>query len=267
MHGGTMRIFHDEPLSLHTTMRVGGNADHYIVAKTIEGLKNALKIAARRPVFVIGGGSNLIVRDKGFRGVVIEPAFSKITVSGTVMKVQAGATVQEIIDFAIAHNLSGVECLAGIPGRLGGVICMNAGYTKPISSLVKSVMVMNYDGKITKMLPDKLKFGHRSSIFLSKKLIVLSAELQLKRGHCKEIVEMHLQKRAYTQPIEYPSCGSVFKKTNLFYYQGYGNERAEVRKSFIINLGGAKAADVLEIIKKIQQESNFELEAEIIGEE
>jgi UDP-N-acetylmuramate dehydrogenase len=262
-----MKILYDEPLRKHTTYNFGGKADEYFIADTIEDLRTALDMAETYPIFIIGGGSNLIATDKGFRGVVIEPAFCSISAKGTRMIVDAGATVNDMISFAMANNLKGIECIAGIPGRLGGLIAMNAGYTKPISTILKSVTVMDYDGNISVMLRDDLQFGFRSSIFQKKKLIVLRAELQLEEGDCRGAVSRYLTRRRLTQPIEYPSCGSVFKKEALKEFQGYGNDRAIVKGSYIVNLGHAKASDVLWIIKHIQAKRHVELEAEIIGEE
>lgn len=258
-----MKTLYDEPLSEHTTYKFGGKADTYIIAESFDDLQVAL--STDKKIFIIGNGSNLIVTDKGFRGTVIEPIFNKISVKGLMLTVEAGASVNDMIDFANLNNLKGLECIAGIPGKLGGLICMNAGFTKPISTLVHSVTVMDYAGNVKIMQKNELEFAYRTSIFQKKKLIVLSANLKLERGYSRAIVQEYLKMRKLSQPTEYPSCGSVFKKNNLKDYQGYGNKKAVVKKSFIVNLGGAKASDVLAIIDHIKQ-SGAELEAEIVGE-
>ena len=253
----------------HTTYKVGGPADCFIEAFSVSSLRSALKWSEGQPIFVIGNGSNLIVRDKGIRGAVIKPCFDQITHKGTTVHAQAGASIENLIKYTIDHELTGAEILTGIPATIGGAVCMNAGYMAWISRLVKGVSVMDLQGKEWSISAEEARFGYRNSRFLEERLIVTGVSLELKHGDCSKDVRRLKELRRLTQPIDLPSCGTVFKKNGLKAFQGLRLGDAEVRGSFIVNLGKATAEEIIGLISEIQNRSGgkLELEAEIVGEE
>jgi len=260
-----------------TTFKVGGPADTVFQPKDVDSLVDILSICHTHsiPMTIIGNGSNLIVRDGGIRGIVIRicdvlNCILRINSSNNLM-VGAGTSVEELIQYCIKNNLKGPECLCGIPGTIGGCIYMNAGYTGEIAPLVEKVVAVHKSGSyIKEFKQEEMAFGYRTSVFHNKEYIILHAFLCLTPGDCRETVEKYKAHRKKTQPIDYPSCGSVFKRANLQSVKGMAVGDAEVSTlcpSFIINKGRATAGDILHLIQNIQDKLGpLELEAEIIGE-
>ena len=269
MLGGIlMHILNNVFLKDYTTYKIGGKADTLIFAESIEDLKLILLdcnlLYHKKEILILGNGSNLLINDKGFNGIVIKPIFKNILIKENKMTVQAGTTVDDMINFCISNNLTGLEIITGIPGNLGGVITMNAGFTKSISSIVDKVKVMDYSGNIKILNNKQMQFGYRTSLIQKEKLIVLEAVLNLKHGNIKPQVEKYIKLRTNNQPINYASCGSVFKKNNLHEFQGWSEGGAEVIKSYIVNKGNATFNDIITLINKIKKASKVKTDLEVI---
>ncbi len=282
----------NEPMSRHTTFRIGGNADCFITLDNEETLKTIVKMCKEMntPYYIIGNGSNLLVSDKGIRGVVIQiyKGMNQVSVEGTKIYAQAGALLSQIAKSAITHELKGFEFAAGIPGTLGGAVVMNAGaYGGEMKDIIESVRVLSYEGEVKELMLDELELGYRTSILAKKDFIVLGATLRLEKGEISSIKakleELKIQ-RVTKQPLEYPSGGSTFKRPEGYFaakliddaglrgYQVGGAQVSEKHCGFVINVGGATANDVVIltdfIAKKVKEEFqiNIELEVKKIGE-
>jgi len=282
-------------LKQHTTFNIGGPARFYIEPKDSDDLK-LLLISAKRdniPIWVIGAGSNILVNDKGLNGVVVRlnsAAFKKISFRCGLLEVDAGVSLSRLIEFTKKTNLSGAEFLVGIPGTVGGAIIMNAGICerkngnilliRGIWDLVSAVKVMDYDGKIKTLEKKDVKFGYRYSNL--SKYIVLGASLKLKRDKKRNIknrIKHYVLCRRLKQDYTHPSAGCVFKNPDghsaarLIDSCGFKGKRingaavSEKHANFILNLGQAKATDVLLLMRliqrKIKQKFNITLEPEI----
>jgi len=208
----------------YTTFRIGGRAKYFFSAQTKKDLILAVKVAKKNklPFFVLGGGSNLLVSDKEFKGLIIKIKNQELKVKNNKIFVEAGVVLNQLVNTALKNNLSGLEWAAGIPGTVGGAICENAGaFNKSTRDLVKNVEVLEVANCKIKILNNKdCNFRYRDSIFKHKKnLIVLSATLQLKKINRKEIkerIKKYLNYRKETQPLNYPSAGSIFKNPKGF---------------------------------------------------
>lgn len=267
----------NELMKYHTTYQIGGPADFLFEPISVNQLKAVLEIChgLKIPVTVIGGGSNLIVRDKGIRGFVIKTTKLDATqIKGTVVKAQAGVMVQTLIETVIRENLTGLECITGVPGTLGGAIYMNASYTAEFNHRILTVRALDYVGNERIFQRDELDFDFRKSTFHNKKYIIVEAEIQLDQGNYAEsrkMVDEFLVRRKERQPTEYPSCGSVFirppKKLKVLHGLSFGN--AQLQQKFIVNKGGATADDVLKLIQLTEKKlgQKLTLEAEVIGDE
>ena len=206
-------------LKNYTTFKIGGRAKYFYIAKNTEDLIKAILVAKKfkLPFFILGGGSNLLVSDEGFRGLVIKILFSKSYFLNSQISAEAGTILGQLISATLNTGLTGLEWAAGIPGTVGGAICGNAGaFKKSMKNIVKEVEVFDLKNKKIKILKNRdCKFGYRDSIFKQKKnLIILSATLQLKKGNKKEIekkIKEYLNFRKEKQPLNLPSAGSVFK--------------------------------------------------------
>lgn len=264
-----MLILSNEPMFQHTTMRVGGRADLFVRVTNAAELKAAIRYAAKMPVFVMGNGSNLIFTDKGFRGCVIQIATAQIHHENNLLICDAGVAIETAILYSILHGLAGVECLTGIPGTIGGAVCMNAGYTKEIGGLIHHVTAIDFQGRERSFARDELKLGFRRSIFQSKQYVITEVALNMHNGEIYPEVQRLTERRKKTQPVRYASAGTVFRKNGLAAFQGWKYGDAEVRKSYIINHGENNAQDVTGLIRLIRENSTekLELEVEIIGEE
>ncbi|MDI3533836.1 MAG: UDP-N-acetylmuramate dehydrogenase [Thermosediminibacterales bacterium] len=287
------RVLLDEPMKDHTSFRIGGPADILVIPKNLEELKHALNVCRRIELipYVIGNGSNLLVLDKGIRGVVIKIAsnFSSIKIFDDKIRAHAGVLLAAISKKAMEANLSGMEFAGGIPGSLGGAIYMNAGaYGGEMKDVVEEVKVMDYSGNIKVLSKKEMNFGYRHSRIQEEDfLIILEALLKLQKGDyntIKQRMDELAQRRKLKQPLCLPSAGSTFKRPDGFYagklieelgLKGYrvGDAQvSELHAGFIVNVGNATAKDVLELIKQIQQKAkeryNVDLEPEvkILGE-
>lgn len=260
-------------LKNYTTFKVGGPANLFLTPKNESALLNLTKIIQNVdiPYFVLGKGSNVIVGDKGYRGIIIYTGeLDKIIVDKNNIKAQSGATLKDITKIAQKNSLTGMEFASGIPGTLGGAVFMNAGaYGGEMNDIIKNVSAVNTTGKKVVLSKEDLKLSYRSSLFQDKNYIILDATMKLKHGKktkIKEKMEILNQKRRNKQPLEYPSAGSSFKRPENHYtgpliekakmkgYQIGGAQVSEKHAGFIINKGNATAKDILNLIQKVQKE-------------
>ena len=267
------RVFSDEPMSKHTTFRVGGNADYYVSVKNEEEAVNVVRLllANRINYYFIGNGSNLLVSDDGFRGCIIEIGkdFSNVSVDGNVITAEAGALIVKVAREAYNNSLTGLEFASGIPGTVGGAVCMDAGaYGGEIKDVVKTVRLFNTEtGEIIEKTTDEMSFSYRHSVCKEEPLIVLSAVFELKEGDkdsIKVVMDELREKRTSKQPLEYPSAGSTFKRPEGYFagkliddagLKGYtvgGAQVSEKHSGFVINKGDATAADIMTLINNVR---------------
>lgn len=288
---GGSGIFMEEPMKKHTTFRVGGPAD-VLVQPDETTLAAVLGLCRQHnvPYSFIGNGSNLLVGDKGIRGVVIEMTepMGNIEVHGTRITAQAGAMLSKIANTAASNGLGGMEFAAGIPGSVGGAVVMNAGaYGGEMKDIIERVYVLDENGAQLELDRDALDLGYRHSCIPDKKYIVTKVVLELVprdeaeiRSKMKELNE----KRAEKQPLQYPSAGSTFKRPEGYFagklimdaglrgYQVGGAQVSEKHCGFVINKGDATAADICQLMRdvsdKVQAQFGVVLEPEVkmIGE-
>ena len=262
-----------EHMSRHTTMKVGGPADYYAVAENERELAALLQICRERacPFFLLGNGSNLLVSDEGYRGLIIRlgGVFGEIRTDGTVICAGGGALLSAVGAEATKNALSGMEWGCQIPGTLGGALRMNAGtYGGEMKDIVRSVKVMDLDGNVRTLSGGEMEFGYRRSILITDPSIVLGAKLQFQPGDSREIAEAvseYGRRRREKQPLEYPSAGSTFKRPEghfagkLIQDAGLGGYRvggamvSTKHCGFVINEGHATAADVYKVITDVQK--------------
>lgn len=266
-------ILLNEPMSRHTTFRVGGEAKALLKIKSEEQLLTLIPYFQETGTeyFIIGNGSNLLVGDKGYQGIILQIAgnMKDITVDGTTMTVKAGCLMSEVAKAACEHGLTGFEFASGIPGTIGGGVVMNAGaYDGEMKQVVEWVRVMNSDGEILELSNDDMEFSYRNSVIKNRKFVVLQVKLSLQEGKREEIhakmAELNRRRRE-KQPLEYPSAGSTFKRPEGYYagklimdagLRGYsigGAGVSEKHCGFVINKGKATAADVAEVIQEVQE--------------
>ena len=288
------KILFDEPMSKHTTFKVGGPAECYMKIDDIKDLRNILKFAKNNDIkiTVLGNGSNVLVLDKGIEGIVLNIRFNKMEMLNFDGKIYAniGAGVKISIfgHLLLKNEITGFEELSGIPGTIGGAVRMNAGaHGKEFKDIVNTVTCMDYDGNIKQFENKDMEFDYRRSMLKDKKYIVLEVGMQFEKGTEKDIrqkMEEYATYRKEKQPIEYPSAGSTFKRGSDYItaklideagLKGFsigGAEVSEKHAGFIINKGNATAKDILELIEyvrnKVYEKYNkeIELEIEIIGE-
>ena len=285
----------DEQMKKHTTFKIGGNADIYVEVSSVNDLKEILKIAKKEKidVFILGNGSNLLVKENGIRGIVIKIAFDSITMNREdddyYITAYAGASLNEVVRFAMDKGVGDVSRLYGIPGSIGGVVRMNAGaYDLEMKDVICETTYMDYDGNLHKIKGDEHNFGYRTSIFKYNNGIIICTTFKLKKvDKEKQIKEAKkiLNMRKTNQPLEYPSAGSTFKRgigyiaSLLIDNSGLkgttvgGAEVSTKHAGFIINKSGdANAKDVLDLVKIVQDTvkektgKNLELEVIVVGE-
>lgn len=279
----------NEPMSKHTSFKIGGNAEVYIKVNNLSKLSTILKECQASDVdyMILGNGSNLLVSDDGIRGVVIrlDGDFRKITLlDDTTIFCGAGATLAYLCKFALNCGLSGLEFAWGIPGTVGGAVFMNAGaYDGEMKDVVHSVSHISPSGEIGRTEKDDLNFGYRTSVYRSNNMIITGVTLKLKKGNPDEIREKmddYMLRRSTKQPLEYPSAGSVFKRPEgnfagaLIEQCGLkgktcgGAQVSEKHAGFIINKSNATAKDVRDLIGEIQKtvsdKTGYNLECELI---
>ena len=267
------RILFHEPMSKYTTFRVGGEAECILVVQNEDELARLIPYLNQieQEYFILGNGSNLLVGDKGYRGMVVKfgEEMEQIQVEGTRMTVKAGALLSKAAMTAKQHSLTGLEFAAGIPGSIGGGIVMNAGaYEGEMKQVVESVRVMDRDGQILTLDNDTMEFGYRTSIIKNRPFIVVEVVLQLAEGDQEKIAakmeELAVLRRS-KQPLEYASAGSTFKRPEGYYagklimdagMRGYrigGAQVSDKHCGFIVNTGKATAADIKEVIEEVQE--------------
>ena len=284
---GKEQVLFEEPMKSHTTFRIGGPAEVFIMPKSVKQVQMAVKICQEEqiPYFILGNGSNLLVSDRGYRGVIIQMDrnMGKIQVEGTEIQAAAGALLSSIAVAARRESLTGFEFAGGIPGTLGGAVVMNAGaYGGEIKDVLKEVTVMDGDGKIFTLPASELEMGYRTSIIKTAGYLVLSARIALSEGkeedikaRTRELSEMRTQK----QPLDYPSAGSTFKRPEGYFagklimdsgLRGYsvgGAMVSEKHCGFVINKGNATAEDVVSLMKHVtevvQEKYGVTLEPEV----
>lgn len=279
----------NEPMSKHTSFKIGGNADAYIKVNNLSKLSTILKECQDSNVdyMILGNGSNLLVSDDGIRGAVIrlDGDFRKITlVDDTTIFCGAGATLAYLCKFALNCGLSGLEFAWGIPGTVGGAVFMNAGaYDGEMKDVVHSVSHISPSGEIGRIEKDDLNFGYRTSVYRNNNMIITGVTLKLKKGNPDEIrakMDDYMSRRSTKQPLEYPSAGSVFKRPEgnfagaLIEQCGLkgklcgGAKVSEKHAGFIINKSNATAKDVRDLISQIQKtvsdKTGYNLECELI---
>jgi len=275
-------------LAPYTTFKIGGPAKYFFISKTKKDLIKAILFAKKEklPFFILGGGGNVLVSDRGFRGMVIKVRSQKSEVRSNKIFAETGISLGQLVQLSLKNNLSGLEWAIGIPGTLGGAIYGNAGaFGKSIGDNIKEVEVLDLKKEKTKILKNKeCQFSYRETIFKKKQpnLIIFSAKLQLKKGNKSEIEEKikeYLNYRKRTQPLNFPSAGSVFINPKGFSageliekcgLKGKKIGQAQIsakHANFILNLGGAKAKDVEKLIilikKKVKNKFEINLKEEI----
>lgn len=288
---GNENVFENEPMSRHTTFKIGGGADWFLTPKTKEQLLKTLEAVygMEIPCFILGNGSNLLVGDKGIRGVVIcLKNMDSIKVCGDEIYAQAGAILSRVSTAAVGAGLAGAEFASGIPGSVGGAVYMNAGaYDHEMKEIIKSVEYMDMQGNFFEIPAEECEFGYRTSKFASGEYIILGCTLKLKPDNVDEIkvrIADYTQRRVSKQPIDKPSAGSTFKRpegnfagtlidqAGLKGYSVGGAQVSEKHAGFVINTGGATAEDVLNLMdyikKTVFEKSGVILEPEVkmIGE-
>ena len=286
-------IIEDEMMNKHTTFKVGGPADLYVIPRSEEELVYAIEVCKSEnvPYYVIGNGSNLLVTDKGFRGVIIEVyrQMSDITVEGNCITAYAGALLSKIANTALEHGLTGLEFAHGIPGALGGAVTMNAGaYDGEMKQVLESATVIDDKGQVRTLSSDELELEYRKSIISRLGYTVIKATMRLEDGD-KEAISAKMkdlmQRRRDKQPLEYPSAGSTFKRPEGHFaakliddcgLRGLSLRGAQVSDKhcgFVINSGEANAKDILDLMFIVKSTVNakfgiiLEEEVKILGED
>ena len=288
---GEDKVHCNEEMSRHTTFRLGGPADCLVQPEDADELREILKICAEEnvPYFVLGNGSNLLVADSGYRGLIIQlfRNMAGIEVSGDIITAQTGSLLTQIAARAAGEGLTGFEFASGIPGTLGGACIMNAGaYGGEMKDVLLSVTAMDSDGRIITIDRKDLDMGYRHSALMDGGYIVLSARIKLKHGEPEEIravMEELKQRRTSKQPLELPSAGSTFKRPTGYFagkliqdagLRGYslgGAQVSEKHCGFVVNTGCATAQDVYRLIRHVQNEVkmkfgvNLEPEVRFLG--
>jgi UDP-N-acetylmuramate dehydrogenase len=285
-------IKYDEPMKNHTSFKVGGLADILLLPETPKQVGDAVKLCSKHEInyYIMGNGSNLIVRDGGYRGVIIKlTSINKVSANDKYLRAEAGASLSFAAKEALRYDLKGMEFASGIPGTVGGAVTMNAGaYGPEMKDIIDYAVLMDMDGNQFKLNKEELDLSYRNSIIQKNNYIVLEAVFKLEKGIHSEIksrMEELNKRRAEKQPLNYPSAGSTFKRPQGYFagrliedagLKGLANGGASISEKhagFVINHDNATAKDVLgliEMVQKIIKEKNnvnLEPEVRIIGEE
>ncbi|MCT2345172.1 UDP-N-acetylmuramate dehydrogenase [Niallia taxi] len=282
----------DEPLSQYTYTKIGGNADYLLFPTTFEQLQQAYKIAllAEIPITILGNGSNVLIKDGGIRGAVFNlTKLANIRLEGDKVFAQSGAALIDTSRFALEQSLTGLEFACGIPGSIGGALYMNAGaYGGEIADVLESATVLTAEGEIISVQKEDLELGYRTSNIAKNNYVVIEAVFQLQAGSY-DVIKAKMDELTYLreskQPLEYPSCGSVFKRppgyfagkliqdSNLQGTKIGGAQVSTKHAGFIVNVDNATANDYISLIKHVQKtvkenyDVNLETEVRIIGED
>ncbi len=282
------RIFQQESMEKHTAFRIGGPADVLIELGGVEELRDLQQYLNQEgiPYFLLGNGSNLLVGDGGIRGAVLHmgTAMSKVQVEGNRIIAQAGAFLSQVAREALEHSLTGLEFASGIPGSIGGGVVMNAGaYGGELKQVVTRVTALDEEGRLLDFPKEEMKFGYRYSILKERPLIVTEVELRLQEGdriQIRETMDDLARRRREKQPLEYPSAGSTFKrpeghfagelimKAGMRGFQVGGARVSDKHCGFVVNMGGATAQDVADVMRearrRVKEAFDVELEPEVI---
>lgn len=284
---GNERVLFDEPMSSHTTFRIGGPAEVFAMPENYEQIGAVLTLCDQEqlPYFVLGNGSNLLVSDSGYRGVIIQMDrnMEEIRLEGNEIHACAGALLSSIAVAARNASLTGFEFAGGIPGTLGGAVVMNAGaYGGELKDVLKEAVVMDREGKIFTIPVEKLEMGYRTSVIKTAGYLVLEAVIALEKGDPEKIratMKDLSDRRTEKQPLDCPSAGSTFKRpeghfagklimdSGLRGYRIGGAQVSEKHCGFVINAGGATAKDVRalmdHVISTVQEKYGVTLEPEV----
>lgn len=284
---GSDHVSADEPMKKHTTFRIGGPADYYVTPHSKNEIAQVIAACRKEniPYYILGNGSNLLVSDNGYRGVIIQifKNYNDICVEETCITAKAGALLSKIAKKALEHGLTGFEFASGIPGTLGGAAVMNAGaYGGEMKDVLEEVTVLSGEGEFLTLQKEELELGYRTSIIARKDYIVLEAKLRLRYGNREEITERMeelKEKRTSKQPLEYPSAGSTFKRPEGYFagklimdagLRGFSVGDAQVSEKhcgFVINKGEATAGQVRELMRevtrRVEENSGVRLEPEV----
>lgn len=285
--GEQVEILVAEPMKNHTTFRIGGPADALALPKTPEEVAEVVRFCHEhaQPYYVLGNGSNLLVSDEGYRGLVLQlyRNFNDIQVNGETITVQAGAMLAAVARTAYQTGLTGLEFASGIPGTIGGAVVMNAGaYGGEMKNVLKEVTVLTKEGEVLVIPAKALELGYRTSVIPKNGWIVLGAVLQLKKGDQEQILarmEELKEQRITKQPLDLPSAGSTFKRPEGYFagklimdagLRGFtvgGAQVSEKHCGFVVNRGNATAADVWKLIcevkRRVKEMTGVELEPEV----
>ena len=284
---GNNRVLFDEQMSQHTTFRIGGPADVFVMPENYEQIREVLRLCKEEklPFFVLGNGSNLLVSDSGYRGVIIQMDrnMEEIRLDGEEIHACAGALLSSVAVAARNASLTGFEFAGGIPGTIGGAAVMNAGaYGGELKDVLKEVTVMTREGEILTIPAEKMEMGYRTSIIKTAGYLVLEAVISLKKGD-EEAIRATMkdlsERRTEKQPLDYPSAGSTFKRPEGYFagklimdsgLRGYrvgGAQVSEKHCGFVINAGGATAEDVRSlmdhVIRVVREKYGVTLEPEV----
>ena len=285
------RVLKNEPMSKHTSFKIGGPADLFVIVNNSTELKKILTIIKQYnvPLICIGNGTNVLVRDGGIRGIVVKLNLRTIEVKNDRIMAECGVPLPIVAKTALENNLSGLEFASGIPGTIGGAVKMNAGaYGGEFKDIVESTMYLDSNLQIHTIKNEEHKFDYRYSIFQENDNIIISTVLKLNQSNKEDIknkMEEYATKRQEKQPSDFPNAGSIFKRKNSLIpaelidkceLKGYNIEGAfisEKHAGFIVNKKDAKAADVIRLIDHIQKivkekyNTELELEIKILGED
>lgn len=277
-----------EPMAGHTTFRIGGPADCFLQIEDEEQLKGVQRYLnmVEMPYFVLGNGSNLLVNDSGYRGIILQigPRMSGIVVEGERIIAKAGALLSQVARVAMEHGLTGLEFASGIPGTVGGGVMMNAGaYDGEMSQVVTQVRVISKDGETLELDRATMEFGYRTSTIRHNSFIVTEVTFELQKGDMsviKDRIEELMARRKEKQPLEYPSAGSTFKRPEGYFagklitdagmrgFQIGGARVSDKHCGFVVNTGNATAQDVRDVISEIQKrvkdKFRVDLETEVV---
>ena len=282
----------NEALSSYTWTKTGGPADFLVFPTNFEEISRTFEVAKQNniPVTVLGNGSNLIIKDGGIRGIVIIlTQLDDVRVDGDAIVAQSGAAIIDVSRIALQHELTGLEFACGIPGTVGGALFMNAGaYGGEVKDVLESAVVLTADGELVTLTKDEFDFGYRSSAFAKKKMCVLEATFRCRKGdpeQIKEKMDELTYLRESKQPLEYPSCGSVFKRpeghfagkliqeSGLQGTQIGGVQVSAKHAGFMVNIDHGTASDYIALIQHVQKtvkekfDVQLETEVKIIGED
>jgi UDP-N-acetylmuramate dehydrogenase len=279
-------ILLNEPMNKHTSFKTGGNADIFVKAYSLEEIKSVLKISKENNIniFVLGNGTNILVKDEGFKGIILQIKLENVEIDDTLVSVGSGVKNGVLAKKLLDNSLAGFEFAAGIPGTIGGAIKMNAGaYSGEMKDIVEEVTYLDYDGNVHTITGTECEFSYRYSKFFNEKGVILSAKLKLEKGNKEEIAEKMAElaaQRKEKQPLEYPNAGSTFKRGENYItaklidecgLKGYsigGAQVSEKHAGFIINKNNATSKDILDLIEivklKVYEKFGEKIELEII---